>query len=239
MISENLDSRQYLISPVECDNEQFVLNEQAEHTINTSLKIDSVSYPLQEVNIKTQDIYNKIEIKSNKWIELACDTATHSVKNGGGPFGAVIVQIDDETNEVLRYWKTSNQVTKSNDPTAHAEVMAIRSACSSLGVFNLGRIEKKDSELTQTGNTSHCEIFSSCEPCPMCYSAIHWARIPVLYFAATRFDAAQPGISFSDEEIYEELKVPYSSRKTKVYQCSTPNSLNAFNLWKNIEKEAY
>jgi tRNA(Arg) A34 adenosine deaminase TadA len=172
-------------------------------------------------------------------MEMACLMAVESVNEGGGPFGAVLVQIDDETNEVIRYWKSHNRVTQLTDPTAHAEVMAIRSACRSLGIYDLGHIHKEESILSQPGSTSHCELFSSCEPCPMCYSALFWARIPVLYFAATRFDASAPGVGFSDKELYDELAIPYTERKTKVYQCECPTASEAFRLWEISDKKEY
>lgn len=202
-------------------------------------EIENIQFPLQYKINKGKKIYSSIEYCSNKWIEKACDIAMQSVKSKGGPFGAVVVQIDNSTNTVLRYWEANNKVTISNDPTAHAEIMAIRSACKSLGVFNLGEIHKGQTNLEQAGEVSRCEIFSSCEPCPMCFSAIFWARIPVLYFAATRFDAAQPGVEFSDAQIYKELETPYKQRLTKVFQCAAPNALDAFNLWKNSDKEKY
>jgi len=144
-----------------------------------------------------------------------------------------------ETNQVIRYWKNHNQVTRINDPTAHAEVMTIRSACNSLGVFNLGEIKKEDSLLDQPGEISYCIIYSSAEPCPMCYSAICWANLQALLFAATRFDAAVQGVNFSDEEIYNELETPYPNRNLKVFQSTTRNSLDAFNLWKRSIKTNY
>lgn len=195
--------------------------------------------PVQTANIKVNNIYEGIELSDDSWMRLACDTAHSSVDGKGGPFGAVILQIDKATNQIIRYWANHNQVTLTNDPTAHAEVMTIRSACRSLGVFNLGEINNKDSLLPQPSETSYCVIYSSAEPCPMCYSAICWANIPILLFAATRFDAAVQGVNFSDEEIYEELATAYPSRKTKVYQCTTDNSLDAFNLWKRSNNTAY
>lgn len=189
-------------------------------------------YPAQTANIIVENVYEKIRIKSNKWIEMACNEALESLNEEGGPFGAVIVQIDSETNEVIRYWKNHNQVTSINDPSAHAEVMTIRSACASLGVFDLSKISKRQSKLPQPGENSHCVIFSSAEPCPMCFSAISWASLKNMYFSATRYDAAVQGVNFSDEEIYIELSKPYYERTMKVFQCSTPNSLDAFNKWK-------
>jgi guanine deaminase len=202
-------------------------------------KKDCAYLPVQTSNIKVEGVYADIERMDNKWIKLACEEATKSVHCKGGPFGAVLVQIDDETKEVLRYWVNHNHVTLWNDPTAHAEVTVIRSACQALGVFNLDKINRGASKLPQKGDTSHCEIYSSAEPCPMCFSAICWAGIPALYFASTRYDAAQQGVSFSDESIYDELKLPYRTRSIKVYQCTVDNSLDAFNLWKRSDKEHY
>jgi tRNA(Arg) A34 adenosine deaminase TadA len=196
-------------------------------------------HPVQKANIKKEWIDHEIEIQGNKWVRMACELALESVKNEGGPFGAVIIQVDDETNEIIRYWKSHNRVTLDNDPTAHAEVMAIRSACRSLGLFKLGEIAKSASKLAQEGKTSHCEIFCSTEPCPMCFSAIFWAHIPVVWFAATRFDADQPGLNFSDAALYKELEKPYPQRLTKVYQCEVDNSLDAFNLWKRSQTIQY
>ena len=196
--------------------------------------------PSQTYNTKVLGVYNGIELNYNKWMEMACEEGSISAQYGGGPFGAVIVQIDDETGEVIRYWRNHNHVTEWNDPTAHAEVTTIRAACKELGVFDLGVIHKNESKLPQKGATSHCEIYSSAEPCPMCYAAICWARIPVLYFAATRFDAAQQGVDFSDEEIYRDIARPYKDRQmVKVYQCTCPNSLDAFNYWKRSKKIEY
>lgn len=212
--------------------EKIIYELPSEATTNTH-------FPLQKANIKVNHIYDNIERNDDAWMQLACDTARNSVEAKGGPFGAIILQIDKETNQIIRYWKNHNQVTLINDPTAHAEVMVIRSACKSLGVFNLGEIKQEDSLLDQPGKISYCILYSSTEPCPMCYSAICWANIPVLLFAATRFDAAAEGVNFSDEEIYDELAKPYPKRKTKVYQCTTDNSLDAFNLWKRSNKICY
>lgn len=196
--------------------------------------------PSQTFNIKLNNEYNNVEVESDEWMSLACEAAKEGLAGGGGPFGAVILQIDDESNEVIRYWKNHNHVTKWNDPTAHAEVTTIRAACQQLGVFDLSKINKKDSKLPQPGQTSHCIIYSSAEPCPMCYAAISWARMPQLIFAATRYDSAVQGVAFSDEEIYEEMAKPYSQRvMMKVYQSSTENSLDAFNLWKRSPKTPY
>ena len=196
--------------------------------------------PSQTANIKVAGVYDGIEVGGNRWMEMASEEARLSVENGGGPFGAVILQIDDETNEVIRYWRNHNHVPAWNDPTAHAEVTAIRAAARELGVFDLGRIEKERAKLPQTGATSHCVIYSSAEPCPMCYSAIYWARIPRLIFAATRYDAAVQGVGFSDEALYHELCQPYAERAgIRSSQATVPNSLDAFNLWKRSAKTHY
>lgn len=201
---------------------------------------DCKCFPVQTENIKVNNIYNGIEREGDDWMVAASEAALDSVHDeGGGPFGALILQIDKESNRIIRYWKNHNQVTKSNDPTAHAEVMTIRSACKSLGVFNLGEIHKDASLLSQPRDISYCVIYSSAEPCPMCYSAICWANLQALIFAATRFDAAVQGVNFSDEEIYNELATPYPDRKLKVIQATTGNSLDAFNLWKRSEKTNY
>jgi len=196
-------------------------------------------YPVQTANIKVNGIYNGIEVEGDRWMRLTCQAARQSVEEKGGPFAAMILQIDDSTNQILRYWLNHNQVTSALDPTAHAEIMAIRSACASLGVFDLGSIRKEESKLPQPGDVSHCVIYSSAEPCPMCYAAICWANIPMLLFAATRFDAAAQGVDFSDEALYEELARPYSQRSIRVYQCTVDNSLDAFNLWKVSPKVQY
>ena len=196
-------------------------------------------FPIQKANIKTNNIYYGIERGSDSWMQMACETALNSVNDKGGPFGALLLQIDKDTNQIIRYWKNHNQVTLTNDPTAHAEVMTIRSACKSLGVFDLGEIRKEDSLLDQPNDISYCIIYSSAEPCPMCYSAICWAKLKALLFAATRFDAAVPGVHFSDEEIYNELGLPYAKRNLKIFQCTTGNSLDAFNLWKRSNKISY
>lgn len=196
-------------------------------------------FPCQTANIKVKGVYKDIEVKSNKWIEISCNEARISAETGGGPFGAVIIQVDDETNNVIRYWKEHNHVNEWNDPTAHAEISVIRIACEELGVYDLGTIHKDRTKLQQKGSVSHCELYSSCEPCPMCMGAIYWAHIPVLVFAATRFDASQQGLNFIDEELYNEFRKPYNEKKINIYQSTCANSLDAFNLWKRTEKTHY
>lgn len=129
--------------------------------------------------------------------------------NAGGPFGAVIVKDGKVVGE------GHNQVTSSNDPTAHAEVTAIRQACKNLNTYDL------------TG----CEIYSSCEPCPMCLSAIYWAHISKIYFANNRLDAAD--IGFDDDFLYHEINVDLEKRKIPVSQIMHTEAFEIFNEWKN------
>lgn len=134
-------------------------------------------------------------------------------ENKGGPFGAVIVK----DNEIIA--RGSNQVTSWNDPTAHAEVVAIREACTHLGDFQL----------------EGCDIYCSCEPCPMCLGAIYWARPNRIFFAATRHDAALAG--FDDEFIYTELSVPVEQRKIETDQLSRDEGVVVLNKWKDLDKK--
>ena len=126
----------------------------------------------------------------------------------GGPFGAVVVK---DSEIIGRGW---NRVTSANDPTAHAEIMAIREACSTLGTFSL----------------EGCEIYASCEPCPMCLSAIYWARLEKLYFAGSRDDAATAG--FDDALLYEEVTKDWNARTLQTEQHLQPEAQAVFNLWK-------
>ena len=148
---------------------------------------------------------------NEKFMRLALEKSLESVDNGGGPFGAVVVK-DGEVVAVA-----SNSVTLDNDPTAHAEVNAIRTACKKLGTFDL----------------SGCEIYASCEPCPMCLAAIYWARIDKLYYANTKADA--DNIGFSDNFIYEEFAKPESLRSIKVTAMLRDEALAAFKKWENKE----
>lgn len=139
-------------------------------------------------------------------IQLSID----NVQSGrGGPFGAVVVK----GNEVIA--EGANQVTSTNDPTAHAEVVAIREACSKLHVFDL----------------EGCDIYSSCEPCPMCLGAIYWARLSRIYFANADEDAAK--IGFDDSMIYRELRQPHSQRKIPMIQMMREEALAAFRAWES------
>lgn len=132
-----------------------------------------------------------------------------NVKNGGGPFGAVIARNGEIVAEGV------NRVTANNDPTAHAEVSAIRAAAEKLGTFDL----------------SGCEIYSSCEPCPMCLGAIYWAHLDKLYFANSKTDAKN--IGFDDSFIYEEIELPADRRKLKSEVLLQDKAIEAFRLWEN------
>ncbi|MBR3798112.1 MAG: nucleoside deaminase [Bacteroidales bacterium] len=148
---------------------------------------------------------------NEKFMRLAIEKSLESVDNGGGPFGAVVVK-DGEVVAVA-----SNSVTIDNDPTAHAEVNAIRMACKKLGTFDL----------------SGCEIYASCEPCPMCLASIYWARIGKLYYANTKVDADK--IGFSDSFIYEEFAKPESERSIKVVKMLRNEDIKAFENWEKKE----
>jgi guanine deaminase len=140
-------------------------------------------------------------------IQLA---AEHMRAKDGGPFGAVIVR---ENKIIATGW---NQVTSSNDPTAHAEVMAIRTAAARLGTFVLGG----------------CALYTSCEPCPMCLGAAYWARVERIVFAATRTDAA--GAGFDDEELYRELALPPAARRLPMQQILRDKAVEVFEEWKRL-----
>jgi guanine deaminase len=137
----------------------------------------------------------------------AISLAIENVASGGGPFGCLIVK----DGKVIA--RGVNRVTQTNDPTAHAEVVAIRAACESLGTFQL------------TG----CELYTSCEPCPMCMAAVYWARPDRVYFGATKDDAAHAG--FDDSMIYEEFALPYEKRRIPVAQLDRDEALKAFATW--------
>ena len=141
------------------------------------------------------------------FLKLAIELAKENVKNGGGPFGAVIVK----DGQIIA--KGTNRVTSHNDPTAHAEIVAIRQACTALSDFQL----------------TDCIIYSSCEPCPMCLGAIYWARPKKLVFAANKFDAANAG--FDDSFIYDEIQLPYSDRHLETVNLRIDESLQPFELW--------
>ena len=145
---------------------------------------------------------------------MAIELAENNVVQGqGGPFGAVIVK------DGMVIARSANKVVPTNDPTAHAEVSAIRLACKELETFSL----------------EGCVIYTSCEPCPMCLGAIYWARIDHIYYANTKADAA--AIGFDDKFIYDELDLPMESRKLPVVQLMRDEALNAFKLWETSERK--
>lgn len=142
--------------------------------------------------------------------------AVENVKQGGGPFGAVIARNGEIVAEGV------NRVTLQHDPTAHAEVQAIRNACTKLGTFDL----------------SGCDIYSSCEPCPMCLGAIYWAHLSHLYFAGTKTDAAEAG--FDDAFIYQELPLPINERHLPTEAMMHDEADSPFYAWRqNGDKVAY
>ena len=142
--------------------------------------------------------------------------ASESACNGGGPFGAVVVK----DGQVIA--GRSNSVTLDNDPTAHAEVNAIREACSKLGTIDL------------TG----CTIYTSCEPCPMCLGAIYWSHISHIFYGNTRQDAR--AINFADDFIYDELARPVHARSVPAVQLLHDEALRSFQLWsENADKTEY
>ena len=149
-------------------------------------------------------------------MKRAIELSIKSVGLGGGPFGSIIVKNDKVIAE------GSNKVTLNNDPTAHGEIVAIRKACKSLNNFNL----------------SGCELYSTCEPCPMCLSAIYWAHIEKVYYANTRDDAQK--IDFDDSLIYSELLKNVKKRKILMVQMMRNEALKAFELWnKKTDKVKY
>ena len=140
----------------------------------------------------------------------AIQLAVENVRSGqGGPFGAVVVKDGSIIAEA------ANQVTATNDPTAHAEVLAIRQACHKLGLFEL----------------KTCELYTSCEPCPMCLGAIYWAHLSRIYFATHATDASTVG--FDDLLIYREITQPYSTRRIPMIQMMREEALAAFRAWEN------
>jgi len=152
----------------------------------------------------------------NEFMKRAIELSIESVNKNGGPFGSVIAK----DNKIIA--EGSNKVTFSNDPTAHGEIVAIREACKKLNNFNL----------------SGCELYSTCEPCPMCLSAIYWARIDKVYYANTREDARK--IDFDDSFIYSEIKKNIDERKIPMTQMMRDEALKAFELWdKKIDKVKY
>ncbi len=144
----------------------------------------------------------------NSFMARAIQLSVENVRSGrGGPFGAVVVKDGAIVAEGV------NQVTATNDPTAHAEVLAIRQACEKLRLFEL----------------RGCDLYTSCEPCPMCLGAIYWARIDKVYFGNVAADAAK--IGFDDSAIYGELTQPHSQRVIPMIQMMREEALAAFRAW--------
>jgi len=153
----------------------------------------------------------------HEYMRMAIALSEQNVAQGlGGPFGAVIVK----DNKIVA--ASANTVVPSNDPTAHAEVSAIRLACQELNTYNL----------------EGCVIYTSCEPCPMCLGAIYWARIEKIYYANNKSDAA--AIGFDDQFIYEELDRPKEQRKLPVVEMLRDEALGAFKAWEtSVAKTHY
>lgn len=149
-------------------------------------------------------------MSENDFMKEAIRLSFETMRSGkGGPFGAVVVK----DGKIIS--RGFNQVTSNNDPTAHAEIVAIREACKTLNTFQL------------TG----CEIYTSCEPCPMCLGAIYWARPDKIYFANTKDDASNVG--FDDAFIYKEISRKVSTRKLPTEQICRDEAIKAFEEWKN------
>jgi len=143
---------------------------------------------------------------------MAVEQSRYGMENGfGGPFGCIVVKGD----EVIA--TGFNKVASTNDPTAHAEVVAIRNACAALNTFQL----------------TDCEIYTSCEPCPMCLGAIYWARPKIVYYANSKVDAA--AIGFDDQFIYEELAIPMHERQLPMVPIFVDDAICVFNDWHTKE----
>ena len=152
-----------------------------------------------------------------RFMKMAIELATANVLAGaGGPFGAVVVR------DGAAIATGANCVTSTNDPTAHAEVTAIRNACQALGTFEL----------------RGCAIYSSCEPCPMCLTAILWARCEALYFASTAADAAAAG--FDDSHFYEQVRLPFHRRELPTWNILREDGTTSFEAWRTfVERVEY
>ena len=151
-----------------------------------------------------------------KFMRKAIALSIKNIQKRGGPFGAVIVK----NNKIIA--NGTNHVTAHNDPTAHAEVIAIRKACHKLGTFDL----------------SDCQIYSSCEPCPMCLGAIYWAHIDRLFYGNAKADARS--IDFDDSFIYDEIALPPENRKLKSTQMLAEEAILAFRIWsETLDKTKY
>lgn len=154
--------------------------------------------------------------QDRKFMQMAIDLSVENVANGGGPFGAVIVR----DGEIIA--TGTNRVTANNDPTAHAEVSAIRAACAKVGNFKL----------------EGCTCYTSCEPCPMCLSALYWAGVERIVYGNTKEDAKS--INFDDSFIYDELELDYDKRSIRCEHFLRDEALGAFRKWAEKEdKVAY
>lgn len=149
--------------------------------------------------------------QESDFMQEAISAASESIDNNGGPFGAVIVK----DGKIIA--TASNSVTKDNDPTAHAEVNAIRKAAKKLNTFDL----------------RDCEIYTSCEPCPMCLGAIYWARLEKIYYAGTKNDAKDAG--FDDSFFYKEIEKPSHKRTVPMYSMDREKAIEVFKKWKEKE----
>jgi len=154
--------------------------------------------------------------EKNKFMLKAIELSIKSAETIGGPFGCVIVK----DNKIIS--EGSNKVTSTNDPTAHGEIVAIREACLKLNTFSL----------------SGCELYSTCEPCPMCLSAIYWSHIDKIFYANTRDDAKN--IDFDDSFIYSEINKKIGDRKIQMIQLLRDEALKAFKIWnEKVDKIKY
>lgn len=152
--------------------------------------------------------------QQEEFMQMAIDMAMEGLeKDLGGPFGCIIVK------DGLVIGRGNNRVTSTNDPTAHAEIVAIRDAAQTLQSFQL----------------DGCIIYTTCEPCPMCLGAIYWARPTKVYFGCTRHDAA--AYQFDDDFIYQELNLPLSDRKIPIFQLNRKESVKLFKAWKAKENK--
>ena len=152
-------------------------------------------------------------MNSDFFMQKAIDLSIKNIHNNGGPFGCVIVKNNKIISEGV------NGVTQNNDPTAHAEIVAIRNACKKLNTFDL----------------SGCELYTSCEPCPMCLRAIYWSHIDLVYYGNSRENAAE--IQFDDEFIYNEMKKDINERKIPLKQILKDEAIKAFDLWAETENK--
>ena len=152
-------------------------------------------------------------MNTNFFMQKAIELSIKNIHNNGGPFGCVIVKNNKIISEGV------NGVTQNNDPTAHAEIVAIRNACKKLNTFDL----------------SGCELYTSCEPCPMCLSAIYWSHIDLVYYGNSRENAAE--IQFDDKFIYDEMKKDINERKIPLKQILKDEAIKAFDLWAETENK--